>query len=489
MHITIAPAHLEAAKAQAHKILGLLDSSLFFHALPSKSDFLNRWAAVLGYHDWGDFQARTRFAHATNTATVILTPESLEPLAQSLWHKLGAPHDLLGVVEDCLACAMNSEEQALFESIDVEPPRAVEFILNLGPDDRHAYHLIEFLGLRSYGSAMHEDDMAKRFMEYMKEKRKDLPRQTVQDLKYDIYPKSGRPYPEVMSAALESGYIERYIDIEHRRSPKIRFTEEGISWWVGSSTEDFGPEWQAWYQEYRKLISLIPEGYPSDDFSWLATHFRNGVTAKMLASHKEWSARNIAEGDEIRQNIHEQTGISPDELSNHRIFHIRPRLLARAADLDLLHCKDIELTVSCNQINLHHTTGVTQPYPNRRYFVGENHFAVVPGGLTKLQVTLMWTNHAVDLAVEHTLDVILESSRAGCLYSSSTQNDHHRQWHTLPYSFYSHEAIAPYAETQEEFEQHWRVANQIETFRVKDRVVQLLERILLKNASPNEGLR
>ena len=160
MPIIISADHFDAAKHQAYAIRdGLIQSSISegLSVLLKKSYFLNAWATVLGYKDWGTFRAKTLHGHQGNKNNTIISPDTLVDLASLLRERCYIGQGETWLFEYILFSCAYPHEKDRFDEEEIAHYNIVPgskshpIVLELGPD-KYNRHIVNyfFLHLLSY---------------------------------------------------------------------------------------------------------------------------------------------------------------------------------------------------------------------------------------------------------------------------------------------------------------------------------------------------
>lgn len=520
MRIIVGANHLDAAKQQAHKLRDNLFSRTIYSSLDTlhtKASFLNIWATCLGYNDWGDFQATTKFGHKNSSSNTIITPDTIDYLASKLCQKSYCHDSQLQYFKDALILSTQEEELQLFHPEDIEwykkkqGNEAYPLVLELGPQ-KHTKHLINLL-LNDYNGFFETRILHKELLKYAKTKRdeqKGLSKQEIKHAYLDIYPKSGENAENVIEEALKKDWIEEYTNYNRAEQKQMyRLSQRSIDWLFLSLTEDYSPEWLKWNKIVDQIYSDSKDEKALEGYFTRIKAFSKGQSPQEFTDFyiqrinrdSKWDREN---GGRLAEVISAITEDIPHYQSGESVFHVKPRLLLDYTELGASSTEDMSVKASLaffssdmEQIGDSLNKDVccfslSTPYPNKRHVVAigpsghEGVFIDIPDKTAHIRCVYVWSDHKRELKLSHILDIPLSNREGNSLFSChhgdmvSTPTYLGASW---PLSFFSLDAVSGSASNIDELKQTKRFQNQVTFYERTDSTVTIKESMQLTACS------
>ena len=513
MKVIIGARHFERAKQQAHKIRDkLLDDSTFgsLESIFTKSSFLNVWADILGYQDWGSFRAMSMFAHQDNQADTIITPDRIEYLSDRLSQKCFFQPDQTYLFTQILLDVAYEHEIALFDDDVIRHYSLVigsqeaPIMLELGPSP-YLSHLLEYF-FQNYSMCADKRHIENEFLAFVKSLRKKALLSKKNDIKnasLDIYPKSGCIARELIADALEQGWIESYTNYAYREKlTYYRLSQRAIKWIVERETDNYSEAWLTWNVEVDKLLSALPyERRGESKFARLkgyrdkktpGEYIENVIFIPVDDPEKSWA--NHSRRVQVKHKI--QFDISHYQDNQEPIFHITPRMLLSYEELSSLDINDLQVTIYVefrendkliDEVLIEPgELSIVQPYPNKRHVRADNsigemgRYVMLPAGTDTVVCRYTWEDLGKGKTVTHIVTHPLVMMKGNSLFSAYHPVNFDRTLHerySYPLSFFCLSAVCSSASTVKEIEEIPRFANQVYKYHRKEQTVSIDEEL------------
>lgn len=276
--ITFNSNHLSTIHRQAHACRDLLIELEIVDNVPSKCTWLNMFAQALTYKDWGELNHLSA-SFAKSQCFHVLTPENLPLIAKSLREQIGEAHTTADIFESLLLSVATTEEKILNGVNDdfcIKGPNAITLICE--PEPFYAMPLLKWL-LRYEKSWLTLYQIEEPYLAKMKRARRGLSRTEVKENHYDVYPNSGHRVQDILNV-LES---DRFVEFSESRE-SIRLSDIGIQIATEHITDNYGPKWQNWWSELRKLIKAEPYMTVKDNWTRYVIFYGQERTPKEYIS-------------------------------------------------------------------------------------------------------------------------------------------------------------------------------------------------------------
>lgn len=518
MKITIGSEHLQSAKQQAHNIRTNLIQTPFLNELEtihSKSSFMNTWADCLGHKDWGEFQAITRHANQMSSNSIIISPETIDILAERLCEKSYSHAGNLHSFLNAIYRAASKEEKALFSTDDDKElsiqigSESAPIELELGPD-KYSSQLIDML-FSHYFSHFEKTDLIKSLLDTCKDKRKQLKNGTKEKFKaagLDIYPKSGKRPEDVIEKACTDNWIVASIDYQQREPRTIyKLSDRSINWLFLTLTDDESSEWLAWNKEVDKLLKESKNPRRLELQFGRIRAFSDRLAPEQYTQNNEvaidiHSPCPYSNGEYLNKLMEEVKFDIPDFRTDMEIFHFVPELLMSYSEYAKYESETYVLNADLIFLNEDNsqTSSVSygpeffdllRPHRNRRYIVGVKNkkqgvYVHVPANSHKIEVSLNWKDTSTRTVLNHKITYTLVRTMGNIIFSSDHIDVSIRGNSNAVYSPTSIFNIATSigcAKTKEEVITLPRFENQIRHFHSDNNQVNIIEEIVLSSCA------
>lgn len=509
MRIVIGVEHLSVAKQQAHQLRDRLNNIEFgeLEKLHTKSSFLNTWAMILGYDNWGDFSAKTKYAHKNSNGRNIITPDTINYLAKKLCQVSYFPESYEKHFESALFMVAEDHEKALFHPeyrgfYSKLANDEIPIIIELGPST-HVMKLIDYL-FGTVGMSVKADWAEKELLDYAKTRRKSLGLTTRKDIEkhgLNIYPNSSVKASDVVSQALEGGWIDSFVSY-YWVEPKsiLKLSTKAMDWLFEEMTGPCFEEWLAWNREVDELFlnnsyevrvekrfsrlksfaeKKSPEGYVSD-----------------LTFHPESDVARSAMVAEVHQMVMKKIEYNePTWKPPQKIFHLAPILVlsrkhARKVEVNkfrveaLIEFFGVDDNLIGGEVYSHLFFDLCRPYPNKRYLADKSKngvpgwFVAIPDGTARVECRYTWHDGQSGRILTHTINHPLNQVGKNVLYSPHHLDNYDFTFHEereSPYSFFDLNAISGSASSLDEIKSMRRFKDQVYKYETKGKETRILE--------------
>lgn len=422
--IIVAPEHLAATKTQAYLVKETLSEESLAISDMRPAMWLNMWAHVLGYKDWGHFQSKTQNGHSHCSNSLIITESNMEQLCSRLQNQF---FNVFGdsYLRNALYCCATPSEQATFgETPCYTPPQTIHLALMPNVHQRFVTdHMFDNLRFRP-NHMFRKKDLQTHVLKTAKELRQQIKAKggTTDDIKKasaDIYLKSGTTFETIFESCLKAGYIERVppclVDFN-----TFRLTSHAISTYMLQLTQDFGLEYVLWRTAATKLIEESGSEVGRLGNIDFAQAFGSGVTPESfvqqtIVSHED-NAEHIAV---IDARLKKETGKSFIG-TNHRFIHLSPRIVSQFKVDTKKVALSINVTAGQHQLTVPSYT-INKPFINKCITSaiseqGVGMFIALPEDCQDLVIEYHWD---VDQKqVRHTLSITLEKLAGNRIYDA-----------------------------------------------------------------------
>tara|TARA_Y100001970_G_scaffold286418_1_gene408540 strand:- start:1789 stop:3339 length:1551 start_codon:yes stop_codon:yes gene_type:complete len=489
MPIIISADHFDAAKHQAYAIRdGLIQSSISegLSVLLKKSYFLNAWATVLGYKDWGTFRAKTLHGHQGNKNNTIISPDTLVDLASLLRERCYIGQGETWLFEYILFSCAYPHEKDRFDEEEIAHYNIVPgskshpIVLELGPD-KYNRHIVNYFFLHCYCAKLTEDDIEERLLAYFKNKRdnlEDKSRDVVKLCYYDVFPKSGKRVNDVIEDAINDNWLVCKTTYKYAKPKKqYSISDRAINYIYMSMTSDYCEDWVLWNKAVDDHIKASPNEYRIEPEHRRVKAYQDDINPVDYANNYLAPALNNQNAPCIGYIYQDIKNYSPGT----PVFHLLPYLIlppGHHTKYDLNHSSVIAWVSYCKDGKVikekeeHVFSSFERPYRNKCHVLAKgihDHYGqyLDVSQFDTVVITYKWKlmlkqpiGEQQKVNLDHEVMHYLSSDNKNTLYSA------HGRGGTItnPYSFIHLSQVTGCASTKEEMQTAERCQNQLYYF-------------------------